>query len=151
MIVSKEYAIAAAEINTILRYTAETDVYKIPASLRSFFREVAMPNYIPNINPTVNLENQELTDKTKALLAMLYCYYWCSEEELEKIKLEIKSEAMEVKEELSKQYNVEQFFKGERKREVPKELSYLPVDVQTMPWYVKIGQKLKGWFMKFGK
>ena len=51
---------AACEINQILRYTDEIDVNKIPLGLRLFFKDIADEKYVPNINPEISLEKQEL-------------------------------------------------------------------------------------------
>ena len=84
---------AATEINQILRYTDDVEVNKIPLGLRLFFKEIADEKYIPDINPEKSLDDHNLLSDTKDILAMIYCYYWSNEEELEQISNEIKNEA----------------------------------------------------------
>ena len=42
----KEYSIAAAEVNKILRYTSDVDVNKIPVGLRIFLKEIIKRNFL---------------------------------------------------------------------------------------------------------
>lgn len=113
----KEYSIAAAEVNKILRYTSDVDVNKIPVGLRIFLKEIADPNYIVDINPTISLETQGITPKAKEILAMIYCYYWCTEEELEHLNEELKNEVQNTSQELFGNVNTDVLFEEAKERQ----------------------------------
>lgn len=113
----KEYSIAAAEVNKILRYTSDVDVNKIPVGLRIFLKEIADPNYIVDINPSISLETQKISSKAKEILAMIYCYYWCTEEELDHLNEELKSEVQNTSQELFGNVNTDLLFEEAKQRQ----------------------------------
>lgn len=113
----KEYSIAAAEVNKILRYTSDVDVNKIPVGLRIFLKEIADPEYIVDINPSISLETQKISTKAKEILAMIYCYYWCSEEELDHIDNELKNEVQNTSQELFGNVNTDILFEEAKQRQ----------------------------------
>ena len=79
--ITNEFAEASAEINEILGYLPTEYVEKIPAKLREFFNKVKKVDYVSKIDPYKQLDEQELTPKTKILLTVIYRNYWCNEEE----------------------------------------------------------------------
>lgn len=79
--VTNEFAEASAEIIEILKYLSESEIERIPLKLRNFLKEVADKEHIICIEPNTPLEKQDLKEKTKNLLAILYRNYWCTEDE----------------------------------------------------------------------
>lgn len=136
--VTKEMRMAATEINQILRYTDDVDVNKIPLGLRLFFKEIADDRYIPDINPEKSLEDHNLLEDTKGILAMIYCYYWSTEEELEQISNEVKNEAENASIKYLSNYSQEDFIAPKKEE---KALSNIPT---KEPWY----KRIFGWFKK---
>ena len=137
----KEYSIAAAEVNKILRYTSEVDVNKIPVGLRIFLKEIADPNYIVEINPSISLETQKISTKAKEILAMIYCYYWCSEEELEHLNNELIEEVQNTSQELFGNVNTDVLFeeaKQRQKNSLEQAGMANAVSERQTPWYKKI-------------
>ncbi|MBR4110113.1 MAG: hypothetical protein IKK43_00235 [Clostridia bacterium] len=113
----KEYSIAATEVNKILRYTSDVDVNKIPVGLRIFLKEIADPEYVPDINPAISLQTQHISQKAKDILAMIYCYYWCTEEELDHIDNELKAEVQNTSQELFGNVNTDLLFEEAKQRQ----------------------------------
>lgn len=137
----KEYSIAAAEVNKILRYTSDVDVNKIPVGLRIFLKEIADPEYVPDINPSISLQTQQISPKAKDILAMIYCYYWCSEEELDHIDNELKNEVQNTSQELFGNVNTDLLFeeaKERQKNSLEQEGMMHALAERKMPWYKKI-------------
>jgi hypothetical protein len=135
--ITKEMRMAATEINQILRYTDDVDVSKIPLGLRLFFKEIADNNYIPDINPEKSLDDHKLMSDTKDILAMIYCYYWSTEEELESIPNEVKNEAEAASIKYLSNYSSTDFIESKKEE---KSLS----NVTKEPWYKRIFR----WFKK---
>lgn len=129
--ITKEMRMAATEINQILRYTDDVDVNKIPLGLRLFFKEIADDRYIPDINPEKSLDDHNLLSDTKDILAMIYCYYWSSEEELEQISNEIKNEAEAASIKYLSNYSQTDFI-------APKKESTALSNATKEPWYKRI-------------
>ena len=142
--VTKELRMAATEINQILRYTEEKDVNKIPLGLRLFFKEIADPKYISNITPEISLYEQNLLEDTKQILGMIYCYYWCSEEELLAMPDKVKKDAKEASKGLFQEYSPEELFEGAKQRRISSLENQALVEMEKIPWY----KKLFGWFKK---
>ena len=76
-----EYRIAATEVVYILDYFSEEFKANIPTNFLKFLNEQAIPDYNPNFDFSHGLDRLELRNKTKALLAMIYRNYMCSEKE----------------------------------------------------------------------
>ena len=74
---------AAAEVIEILYYTSKADVEKIPFELRKFLHEIADREHYAGIDPELPLETQPILMSTKEIFAMIYCYFWATEEEME--------------------------------------------------------------------
>lgn len=113
----KEYSIAAAEVNKILRYTSDVDVNKIPVGLRIFLKEIADPEYVVDINPSISLETQKISQKARDILAMIYCYYWCSEEEIEHLDNALIEEVQSTSQELFGNVNTDVLFEEAKVRQ----------------------------------
>lgn len=134
--ITKEMRRAATEINQILRYTDVVEVDKVPLGLRLFFKEIADDKYIPDINPEKSLDEIDLMKDTKDILAMFYCYYWSSEEELAQISEEIRNEAEATSSKFLLNYSEEDFIE-------PKKENTALVNVKKEPWYKRIFAWLK--------
>ena len=137
----KEYSIAAAEVNKILRYTSDVDVNKIPVGLRIFLKEIADPEYVPEINPSISLQTQKISSKARDILAMIYCYYWCGEEELENVDSALKREVQHTSQELFGNVNTDALFEETKERhknslEQAGAAHYL--SEMKEPWYKRI-------------
>lgn len=140
MVKAKEYSIAAAEVNKILRYTSDVDVNKIPIGLRTFLKDIEDPNYVADINPTISLEQQNISQKAQDILAMIYCYYWCSEEELAKLKQELRQSVQNTSQEIFGNASEETLFEDARKRRANslEQESMQLLAQKEMPWYKKL-------------
>lgn len=137
----KEYSIAAAEVNKILRYTSDVDVNKIPVGLRIFLKEIADPEYVPEINPSISLQTQHISQKAKDILAMIYCYYWCSEEELDHIDNELKEEVQNTSQELFGNVNTDILFdeaKQRQKNSLEQAGMVHALSERKAPWYKRL-------------
>ena len=135
--ITKEMRMAATEINQLLRYTDDVEVNKIPLGLRLFFKEIADEKYIPDINPEKSLDDHNLLSDTKDILAMIYCYYWSNEEELEQISNEIKNEAEAASIKYLSNYSQTDFI-------APKKENKALSNVTKEPWY----KRIFAWFKK---
>ena len=72
--VTKEFADASAELMKIMEYLPKEEVEKIPNKLLEFFKNIESKNYKLQIDPNKPLEEQDIKEKTKDLIAVLY---WC--------------------------------------------------------------------------
>lgn len=80
------YKEAYSEVLFILQNMNKEDIEKIPATVFEAIRKNCAKNYKVNINTAIPLEQQNLKEETKAVLAVLYRKFWAEGEE--KAKLE---------------------------------------------------------------
>lgn len=106
-----EDMIAYSEINEIINMLEDEDKNKVPENIRNFFKEEKNNDYIPQIDPSKPLIEQNLKRETIILLTILNLNYWC-ENEVEKQKWwnELEKNQKES-EELEEKYKVDNLFK----------------------------------------
>ena len=103
---------AYAEVDTILDYMEQKYIDKIPRKLRNILREEKSKEYVPNINPSIPLAEQNLQKKTLALLAVLNLNYWCeSEEKKQELRTLYAENDRKREAELREKYNPDNIFK----------------------------------------
>lgn len=153
--VTKEFAEASAEINEILKYLPKEEVEKIPSKLREFFKEVSSKDYVTNINPNMPLDKQQIKEKTKDIIALIYRNYWCSEEERKELDQKLIENDKNFEEELREKYNPDNIFKNNvtttkkeesEVKEAKIEQSLVPQE--TGKWYQRFLDMVKRWFKK---
>ena len=151
--VTKEFAEASAEINEILKYLPKEEVEKIPSKLREFFKEVSSKDYVTNINPNMPLDKQQIKEKTKDIIALIYRNYWCSEEERKELDQKLIENDKKFEEELREKYNPDNIFKNNvttTKKEEPEvkeeKIEQSLVPQETGKWYQRFLDMVKRWF-----
>lgn len=153
--VTKEFAEASAEINEILKYMPDEELKKIPSKLREFFKEVSSKDYVTNINPDLPLDKQQIKEKTKDIIALIYRNYWCSEEERKELDQKLIENDRKFEEELREKYNPDNIFKNnvtttkKEESEVKEEkIEQSLVPQETGKWYQRFLDMVKRWFKK---
>lgn len=110
-----EYRIAATEVVYILDYFSEEFKANIPTNFLKFLNEQAIPDYNPNFDFSHGLDRLELRNKTKALLAMIYRNYICSEKEKIEYEKILKQNENTYQIELREKYNPDNIFQKDKK------------------------------------
>ena len=153
--VTKEFAEASAEMNEILKYMPDEEIEKIPSKLREFFKEVESKDYVTNINPDLPLDEQNIKEKTKDIIALIYRNYWCSEEERKELDQKLIENDKKFEEELREKYNPDNIFKNNvttTKKEEPEvkeeKIEQSLVPQETGKWYQRFLDMVKKWFKK---
>ena len=165
--ISNEQAYAYAELLEILSYTDSVLVQKIPKKLMNTFQTYALSNYEKHIDIQIPLEEQNISQKTAALIALLSLNYWCeSDEEKATLKSLLLENEKIKQQELREKYNPDNIFNNsmsniENQPEHPLELdnlnqsnnnsANLPLDYANLPWYKKVFTTLKNFFFKIFK
>ena len=112
--ISVEYKEAISETLDILRHTKKEDVDKIPPRFMEFLKENASKTYKPRLDHTKKIEDMELKQKTKAILAIIYEEFWCNSEERKEFKKNLKENEMKRQKELKEKYNPKEIFKAKK-------------------------------------
>lgn len=71
----------AVEINSIFDNMSLVLLNKIPTQIQIFFRKVASSTYKFTYDTTKSLNEQNIKDKTRGVIAFLYRNYICNEDE----------------------------------------------------------------------
>ena len=144
-----------AEINEIFKYLPKEEVEKIPSKLREFFKEISSKDYVTNINPNIPLDKQQIKEKTKDIIALIYRNYWCSEEERKELDQKLIENDKKFEEELREKYNPDNIFKNnvtttkKEESEVKEEkIEQSLVPQETGKWYQRFLDMVKKWFKK---
>jgi hypothetical protein len=114
--IKPEQAFAYAEILEILDYMEEEYVNKIPQKLIKVIKENASDTYERHLDANVPLEEQEISEKTTAILAMLMLNYWCeSPEQKQELTDMFNENERKYQEELQRKYDPNNIFNNDPK------------------------------------
>lgn len=150
-VVSEEYKIAATEILDIIEHLSLNATNKIPLQLLEFFKEVSREDYKPEFDYSGGLEKINFTPKTKALLAMIYRNYLCSEEERKEFDKKLFQNEEKYQQELREKYNPDKIFKNPEPEENQKKENNQGtalIEYKEKKWYHKIFEKIRQLFSK---
>lgn len=164
--IKSEQAYAYAELLEILSLMEEEYINRIPKKLLNIFETYKYSEYSNHIDAEIPLEEQNVSEKTSALLAMLMLNYWCdSDEQKQALKNTFEENERKYQEELKEKYNPDNIFKNSSD-ETSQNLSTaseqlvnnstdnsanLPLDYSTFPWYKKLVTKIKTFIYKLFK
>lgn len=161
--IKPELAFAYAELLDILSFMEEKDVNKIPKKLMTIFKNYASTTYEKHINPAIPIENQAISDETAGLLVLLSINYWHETESQKQELLNIlKQNDIKKEEELRQKYSYDKIFNNTPENEPTPNIDYnktekstnisnLPVDYSSFPWYKKVFTKIKTFIYKLFK
>lgn len=76
---------AYKEVIEVLKHVEKEELEKIPKERIKFFEENMNKDYEFKIDETKNFEEQNLMEKTKIILAIIFRDYWATEAQKEKI------------------------------------------------------------------
>ena len=150
-LISIEYKKAFSEVYDILRFTDPELTSKIPKKLYDFIENNRDHDIITNVNPFIPLENQQLSEETIPILALIYRNYMASEEEKVNFSNKDKLEFIENEKEKREKYNPDNIFVNSNPEKVVKddktETNTMMV-IQNDSIYHKIVNKIKNFIKK---
>ena len=108
--VAIDYQIAYMEVLEILKHIPVNDYRKIPEERLRLFEKYAKKdmNFHYNVNQT--LDEQNVSEKAKILIAILFRDYWANDEQRQKILASEKTYKTKIEEEKRKKYNPDNIF-----------------------------------------
>ena len=174
--IKPERAYAYAELLEVLSYMDEEYTNKIPKKLMALFKENALSTYEKHIDINKSLEEQNISRKTTALIAVLTVQYWCENENQKQELLNIFNEnERKYQEEIREKYNPDNIFDNSKnidsatkednevitnesieesisqEKASSSENSGLLMDYSSFPWYKKVFTKVKTVLFNFIK
>ncbi len=108
----EEYRIAFSEVDDILYFTDSKLVSKVPKSFINFIRENKDEKYISNINPYLSFEEQNISEKARAIIALIYESYIATEEEKKEFMKDANIEFENIEKKKREKYNPDKIFKN---------------------------------------
>ena len=124
---TQEYRIALAEVNCILKKSSKDVIKKIPYRFRKYIITNMDKTHKINLQTDLPLERQNIKEKTKDILALMYRDYIVSSEEREKlikVELENQKKFSFIKQQKIKNYDI---FKKKEKLHINENL---PIEVK---------------------
>lgn len=140
------YANAYQEVIEVLKYTKREDLIRIPKFKIDLYKKYMNKNNNFKIDKNKPLEEQNLSNEAKAILANLFKDYWATDYEKQRIEEKDKYDLEQI---AKKKYSVDNLFK---KKEVNQENASnddtnLEV-IKEEKWYNKLFNKIKNLFHK---
>lgn len=141
--VTAEYRIAYSEVLEILKYISKEEFDKIPKDMIAMFKENEIEENDFKYNPQKTLEEQNVSEKAKIIIAILFRDYWATPEQREKIKRVQESERI-------KNVDTNDIFKNRKSQNNINskniELSNLPIEIKKENIFKRIINYIKNIF-----
>ena len=131
-----EHAKAYSEILEILKYLTPEDYEKIPKEKIEVFETYANKNYSFNYDPDKTLQEQNVSETTRTIIAILFRDYWATEEQRDKIIKFQQQERIRTENEKKEKYKIEDLFKNNKNASQTEEVSL--VEIKEEKWYDKV-------------
>ena len=145
-----EYANAYSEVLEILKHVSKNDYNKIPKSKIEIFKKNFNKDYNFIYNPNLTLDEQNVSKRTKAIIAILFRDYWATDIQKKKIINRQNYSKMLVEKEKQKKYNKEDLF-GNNENYGNKKVATTEKALMREKWYEKIIRKIRSIFIKKNK
>ena len=138
-----EYANAYSEVLEILKSISKEDYEKIPIEKINLFETNANKNYKFQYDATLTLDEQNISKRAKAIIAILFRDYWATSEQREKILAKQNYDRIQNEKNKQKQYDPDNLFKNKATKVETVENSVAMVEYKE-----SIFTKLKNWFKR---
>lgn len=109
--VDLQYANAYSEVLEILKYISKEDYNKIPKDKINLFENNCNKDYKFTYDTNKTLDEQNISKKTKTIIAILFRDYWATDVQREKIKAKENYDRNLKKQEIENKYNTDNLFK----------------------------------------
>lgn len=138
-----EYGIAYAEVVEILKYIPIKDYNKIPNNKIQVFEKYAQKDYKFVYNPEISLKNQNVSEKAKTIIALLFRDYWATQEQRDKIIAKENYDMQKLEKEKQEKYKTEDIFKNKKQDDISNNVAMV---VYKESVFKRIIDKIKGIF-----
>ncbi len=109
--VNERYGIAIAETLHYLKGISQDDINKIPNKFMTFLKENAVQDYKCKFDYTRPLNELNLKNETRGLIAMICLNYWCeTEEQKNSFRQHLNENEGQYREQLREKYNIADIF-----------------------------------------
>lgn len=113
-----KYADAYSEVLSILQYISLEEYNKIPKSKLKLLEKNYNKNYHFQYNPNKTLQEQNVSEIARTIIAILFRDYWATDEQKKKILLKEKHDNHIEKEKIRQKYNTDNIFKQKNRNKI---------------------------------
>ena len=144
------YIKAYTEVNCLLEYLPQSYIDKLPKKLIELIKEQSDKQYYISIDTNKSLLEQNFSQKTKDLIAVIKYNYWSTDEERQKLKRIFYENENKYQKELLEKYNPNDIFK---KKESKTDISdNIEPNLQMVEYkeniFIRLFNKIKNIFRK---
>ena len=112
----QRYAEAAVEVLDILDHMDANDLVKVSNKFIDFLKKNASKEYICKLDYSKKINDMNLKEETRSLLALMYEQYLCPEDEKYDLQKKFYINEQSYQEELREKYNPDNIFSSKQKR-----------------------------------
>ena len=109
-----EYSNAYSEVLEILRYVSIEDYNKIPKEYIEFLENSSNKDYNFFYNPYKALDEQKVSKRAKAIIAIIFRDYWATDIKREKIIAKQNYDRLQLEKEKKEKYDSNDIFKNNK-------------------------------------
>ena len=142
----QKYAEASVEVLDILNHMNEKDVSKVSKKFINFLNENASKEYISNVDYSKKLNDMDLKEETRGLLAIMYEKYWCPEEEKQDLQKKFYENEQKYQEALKEKYNPDNIFSKKQENIIEPENGQTQLIKYKETFFRKFLNKIKSFF-----
>lgn len=144
---TKEYRIALSEVNALLKLSNMEVVHNVPYKLRKYIVQNMDKTFKVNVDMSKSLEDQNISNKAKNILALVYRDYLVTNEEKKQLIINEKQMQTERQKQIRELYNPENVFK--KNYEINEQQgSTAMIVIKEKNIFSKILHKIKSFFME---
>lgn len=144
-----KYTKALAELKVILKNSEDTIIEKIPKKFIMFIENNYDKEYSCSIKSDIPINNQNVLDETKYLMALVYRSYLCDENERQEYDKILRKNEDNYQKELHKKYDIN-IFENRRQEVKIRENINLPVVAKKENLFKRIIKRIKNMFTNGG-
>ena len=143
-----EYSNAYSEVLEILRYVSIDDYNKIPKKQIEFFKNNSNKDYDFFYNPYKTLDEQNVSKRAKAIIAIIFQDYWATDIQKEKIRAKQNYDRMQLEKEKQAKYSANHIFKNKKTENIENSTETLALTEYKETFLDRIINKVKKLFRK---
>lgn len=113
-----KYADAYSEVLSILQYISLEEYNKIPKSKLELFEKNYNKDHDFQYNPNKTLQEQNVSEIARTIIAILFRDYWATDEQKRKILLKENYDNDIEKEKIRQKFNTDNIFKRENRNKI---------------------------------
>ena len=144
--VTNEYKIAYSEVLEILKYISKEEFNKIPNDMIEMFKENAMTSNNFIYDPNKTLQEQNVSELSRYIIAILFRDYWATENQRQRILAKQKYERQKRKEEM---YSYDKIFKKNNNDNISKQIEESSTEIQMVEYKEPVFKRIINKLLKF--